>query len=78
MGHMADDAGYKSDLERYHITLLIVVMAVPFIELPYVIVSRVEYDWLHFSRNILAGLSLLLGAALWDRCRRKPEPPKEE
>lgn len=56
-------------------------MAVPFIELPYVIVSRVEYDWLHFSRNILAGLSLLLGAALWDRCRRRDhlaQPAKEE
>ena len=78
---MAYDAGYKSGLERYHITLLIVVMAVSFIELPYVIVSRVEYDWLNFSRNVLTGLSLLLGAALWDRCRRREEPaqqPKEE
>ncbi len=78
---MADDADYKGSLDRRHISHLIVVMAVPFIELPYVIVSRVEYDWLHFSRNILAGISLLLGAALWDRCRRRDQmaqPAKEE
>ena len=54
----------------------------PFIELPYVIVSRMEYEWLTFSRNAFVGLTVLLGAALWDRCRRgREEPahqPKEE
>ncbi len=56
-------------------------MQVPMIQLPYVIVSRVEYEWLTFSRNILVGVSLLLGAALWDQCKRgreQAQPPKEE
>ncbi len=78
---MADDAGHKGplspSLSPAHISHPNSNMA-PFIQLPYVIVSRMEYEWLVFTRNALVGVSVLLGAALWDRCRRKPEPPKEE
>lgn len=69
MGHMAYDAGHKIRLSPAYITHLIVVMT-PFIELPYVIVSRMEYEWLAFSRNAFVGLTVLLGAALWDQCKR--------
>lgn len=46
----------------------------PFIQLPYVIVSRIEYEWLTFSRNALAGLTVLLGVMMWDKCKRGREP----
>lgn len=46
-------------------------MVVPFIELPYVLVSRIEYEWLAFSRNALAGLTVVLSIMLWDKCKRQ-------
>jgi hypothetical protein len=51
-----------------------------FIQLPYVIVSRFEYDWLVFSRNSLAFIAVILIVVLYDthRTRTLPNIPKDE
>ena len=51
-----------------------------FIQLPYVIVSRFEYDWLVFSRNALILVVIVLSISLYDsyRTRALSNTPKDE
>jgi hypothetical protein len=51
-----------------------------FIQLPYVIVSRFDYDWLVFSRNSLTFIVVILTIALYDahRPRALLNTPKDE
>jgi hypothetical protein len=55
-------------------------MLIPAIQLPYLIVSRVDYDWLLYSRNALLIVTVLLGFALYDsrRTLALPNSPKDE
>jgi hypothetical protein len=48
-------------------------LEMPFIQLPYVIVSRFDYDWLVFSRNVLIFTCAVLICVLWDKTRKKDE-----
>ncbi len=55
-------------------------MLIPAIQLPYLIVSRVDYDWLLYSRNTLFIVAVLLGFALYDsrRTLALTNTPKDE
>ena len=44
-----------------------------FIQLPYVMVSREDYEWLIYSRLALIASLIVCGLALWDK-RRNVSP----